>query len=268
MATTTTTLRANALKTTNGFWWADLSSTDDAAAADFYGRVFGWSWDESPIGEGMVHRNAKLDNLMVAGLDPVIPGSGEPSAWTNFVFVDDINASAASITKLGGTIVMEPMDVMGEGWMAVALDPTGAAFGLWQPGAHTGADSVNQPNTYAWVELTTTDIEAAKRFYGELFGWGWDRIDTATGMEYWCATLEGRQFAGVMGKPEGMSDMPNAWVTYFGVADVAASAKDVAAAGGQVLWGPMPTGPGTSFGAVDPQGAFFVAMQLNEWPSE
>jgi uncharacterized protein len=265
MATTVTTPRANARKTTNGFWWADLSSTDDTAAAEFYSRVFGWTWDESPIGEGMVHRDAKLGGHSIAGLDPVMPGSGMPTSWTNFVFVDDIDATVTSAKRLGATVAMEPMDVMGEGHMAVLVDPTGAAFGLWQPGRHTGADAVNQPGTYTWVELATTDTESARRFYGELFGWGWDKADMPD-MEYWMATLDGRPFAGLMPKPEEMAQMPSTWATYFGVADAEASAAEVKAAGGEVLYGPMRMGVGVGFGFLDPQGGYAVTIQLDEWP--
>src|SRR5262245_35416634 len=136
MAATATKPRHNARKTTNGFWWADLSSTDDGAAAAFYSAILGWSFDETPLGEGLVHRNAKLGDAMVAGLDPVMPGSGMPTAWTNFVFVTDIEATLATAEELGANVVMDAMDVMGEGHMAVFTDPTGAAVGLWQPARH------------------------------------------------------------------------------------------------------------------------------------
>jgi len=88
---------------------------------------------------------AKLSEHAIAGIDPVMPDSGTPTAWTNFVFVKDIAATVTSAKQLGATVAMEPMDVMGEGHMAVLLDPTGAAVGLWQPGRHTGTDAVNQP---------------------------------------------------------------------------------------------------------------------------
>ena len=265
MATATTT-RANARKTMNGFWWANLASTDDAAAAEFYGKLFGWQWQEFPIGEGMVHRNATLGGHQIAGVDPVMPSSGMPTAWTNFVYVTDINQTVSNAKSLGATVVMEPMDVMGEGHMAIIVDPTGAALGIWQPGRHTGADAVNQPGTYTWVELATTDVEAAKRFYGELFGWGFERQPGE--FEYWVASNEGQPMGGIMDKPEEMADWPSNWVTYFGVADAEQAAADVKAAGGKVVFGPMKMGPGAGVGVVDPQGGYFVAFQLDEWPAD
>lgn len=268
MSGATATLRANALKTTNGFWWTNLSSTDDATAAAFYAELFGWSYDEMPIGEGMVHRNARIDGHLVAGIDPMMPGSEMPSAWTSFVFVEDIGTSVARARELGATIVMEPMDVMGEGHMAVAMDPAGAAFGFWQPGRHTGADAVNQPGAFSWVELATDDLDGARRFYGELFGWEFERQDAPGGMEYWMATLDGRPFAGLMNKPAEMAQMPSSWAVYFGVADVEASRAVVESRGGTIAFGPTRMGPGIGIGVVDPTGGYSVAFQLDEWPAD
>ena len=266
MAQTVTTPRPNARRTTNGFWWADLSSTDDAAAAEFYSRIFGWSYDEMPIGEEMVHRNARLGDLLVAGIDPVVPGSGQPTAWTNFVFVEDVDAAVARAEELGGTIVTAPVDVMGEGHMAVLSDTTGATFGLWQPGRHTGADAVNQPGTCTWVELATTDLPEARDFYAKLFGWTWTRMEGD--FDYWLAELDDRSFAGAYAKLEQMADMPSHWATYFGVADVDATTEAVESGGGTVLVGPAQMGPGRGVAATDPQGGYFVALQMDEWPAD
>ena len=61
------------------------------------------------------------------------------------------------------------MDV---GRSAVFADPMGAAFSIWQPRAHKGAGLVDEPGTYSWSELVTTDVPAASRFYETVFGWG------------------------------------------------------------------------------------------------
>jgi len=266
MTTKTTLPHANARKTPNEFLWADLSSTDDAAADKFYSRVFGWAWQEMPLGETMVHRDAQLGGHLIAGLDPVMPGSGQPTAWTNFVAVTDIDKTVAAVKHLGGSVAMPPMDVMGAGHMAVLMDPAGAAFGLWQPGTHTGADAVNQPGTSTWFELATDDVAGARKFYSELFGWEWDRIE-GSDMEYWTAKLNGAPaFAGLMAKPAEMGEMPNFWAAYFGVADVDAAAGEIQAAGGTVVAGPMRMGPGKGVCVLDPQGGYFVAYQMDEWP--
>ena len=267
MTLTVATPRKNARKTTNGFWWANLATSDAAAAAEFYTRLFGWSYDELPIDENFMHRNATLGGLQIAGIDSSFDPT-MPTAWTNFVYVDDINATVAKAKELGATIAMEPADVMGEGHMAMLIDPQGAFVGLWKSGRHTGADAVNQPGTYTWAELATSDLGAAREFYSALFGWSWERMESTGDFEYWLAANEGLTMAGAYAKMGPMADMPTNWGAYFGTADIQACAAEVVAAGGKVVVGPEQMGPGTGIGAIDPQGGFFFAIQMDEWPED
>ncbi len=75
--------------------------------------------------------------------------------------------------KLGARIVMGATDIPDTGRMAVLTDPQGASFALFSAAAGSGAGSGGAagPSEFSWHELTTTDVEGAKRFYGELFGW-------------------------------------------------------------------------------------------------
>ncbi|MCW2926064.1 MAG: cfp30B [Thermoleophilia bacterium] len=259
--------RANARKTTNGFWWADLQAHDVKAAVEFYGRTLGWEFREEHDAEGtIVYWTALLGKQTVAGVGEM-PGEavagGMPSAWTNYVTVDDAAATCATATQLGGRVLMGPMEVMDQGTMAIVLDPTGAAFGLWQNGRHTGADAVNQPSTYTWAELYSSDVDQATAFYAALFGW--TAAPMVEGGDYLVLSNDGHQMAGLMPKPAEMGDAPDAWVTYYGVADVMAAKAEVTAAGGTVLWGPTQTGPGTTIGVQDPQGAVVHFIEMEQW---
>ena len=53
------------------------------------------------------------------------------AAWNTYVWVDDVEATAAVVRGAGGTVVAEPFDVMDAGRMAVVADPNGAVFGLY-----------------------------------------------------------------------------------------------------------------------------------------
>ena len=75
------------------------------------------------------------------------------------------------MTAAGGGVLAPPMDVMDLGKMAIFTDTTGAAFGVWQPGTFIGAARVNGAGALCWNELGTRDVEGAKAFYGEVFGW-------------------------------------------------------------------------------------------------
>ena len=76
--------------------------------------------------------------------------------------VEDVDASVARAKELGGQVIVEPMDVMTAGRMAVLMDPEGAVFALWQPGEHIGAGIVNEFNTLTWNELRTRDPESGE----------------------------------------------------------------------------------------------------------
>jgi predicted enzyme related to lactoylglutathione lyase len=273
MAITATKPRTNAQQTLNNVWWADLQAKDLKAALDFYGRVLGWEFQQEHDETGaMVYHTAQIDGVKLAGIGEMqqqARESGMPSMWTDYVSVADADATCAKAVELGGTVLMPAMDVMDQGRMAIIVDPTGAAFGIWQGGRHTGADAVNQPSTLTWVELYSSDVDATKTFYSGLFGWTYAPMEegSATGQEYWLAsTSEGAMFSGLMPKPKEMAQAPDMWVTYFGVADVDAAKAEVQAAGGTVLWGPMQTGPGRSIGITDSQGGMVTLMQMDEWP--
>src|SRR3954468_17291452 len=95
-----------------------------------------------------------LDDKPVAGLGPQMNADAPPS-WSTYISVADADMTAAAVKEDGGDVLMGPMDVLDVGRMAVAIDPTGAVFSIWQPRQHAGAAIVNEPNTFCWSELTT-----------------------------------------------------------------------------------------------------------------
>src|SRR5437016_3654199 len=122
--------------------WVDLQTTDQAAAKEFYGGLFGWTYDDQPMGEGAVYSMAQLGD--------------QPQA------------------------AMQPFDVMDAGRMAFVLDPSGAAVALWQANQHIGAGLANEPGTVTWNELITSDPAAAK-FYEQVLGLTTATMDMGTG---------------------------------------------------------------------------------------
>src|SRR5260370_24177053 len=65
------------------------------------------------------------------------------------------------------------MDVMEEGGMAVAMDPAGAAFALWQGGNTSGLQVANEPGSLVWSEHMSRDFDGSKAFYQAVFGYGY-----------------------------------------------------------------------------------------------
>jgi predicted enzyme related to lactoylglutathione lyase len=248
--------------------WVDLSSPDPAVAEEFYGGLFGWEAHPVPDpGAGgytfftMAGTLGGVEGHELAAVMPATPEDRAP-AWTVFVSVPDVGATAKKVTGAGGTVLQEPMDVMGQGRMAVFADDQGAVIGAWQPLAFHGAGFVNDPGTYCWSELACRDVDKAKAFYGAVFGWQGDThpFGSTTYTEW---TLGGPSLGGMM----RIDDAPPHWTPYFAAEDCAATVERATGLGGTVS---VPTtGIATGRFAVlaDPGGARFGVMQFTETPA-
>ena len=161
--------------------WVDHAAKDVAASNSFYSGLFGWEAEDQ--GEEMGHYTIfRKGGKTVAG-NMTVMMEGQPSAWVSYVSVDDADATADLAKKAGAAVFVEPMDVSDIGRMAVFADPTGAAIGIWQPKTFKGAELANEPGSFAWNELNTRDLPAAKAFYTEVFGWKANDMDMG-GMSY------------------------------------------------------------------------------------
>lgn len=112
--------------------------------------------------------------------------------------------------------------------------------------------------TPCWVDYSAPDLEAAKAFYADLFGWTYSGGDPEYG-GYLTCELNGRAAAGMAPQTDPGSA---GWTTYFAAADAAATAARIDAAGGTVVVPPMQVGPmGTMAIATDPQSNVFGLWQ-------
>ncbi|MER5385861.1 VOC family protein [Streptomyces sp. NPDC002688] len=246
--------------------WLDLGSPDTEAAAAFYGAVFGWRFvSAGPEAGG--YGFFQVDGKTVAALGPLTE-DGASSAWMIHFKADDIQATVSAVTAAGGTVRMEPTDVMGEGWLAQATDPQGAEFALWQPGKTAGLDIASAPNTLIWAELHVPDPVADISFYQSLFGWRSQEMQ-APGMTYRVlSTKDGDQqdasFGGVapIGDGAGGGVEQPRWVPYFHSEDVDATVTAAQSNGGSVL---MPAADIPEVGRIawiaDPFGAAFALLK-------
>jgi hypothetical protein len=238
--------------------WVDLSSPDPAEAAAFYGALFGWDCPEGPAEAGG-YRVCTLKGRNVAGIGPQMsPG---PPSWNTYVNTADADAVAGRAKSAGGQVLAEPFDVMDAGRMAFIADPTGAVIGLWQPGQHRGAGLVNEPGTWGWSELLTTDVDACAAFYTAVFGWGTVRNPPDGPLQYVEWTVDGRSVSGMMPKPAEMpAGIPPSWGVYFGVEDTDAVVARIGELGGTVVRPPADIEPGRFAVVADPGGAAFSIL--------
>ncbi len=246
------------------FSWVDLTTTDVAGAKAFYGGLFGWEGEDIESEGSLIYTMMKLDGYNAAGIGPMQPAMAEqgmPPHWSSYVNHSDVDAIAAKAVEAGGQVMFAPMDVLDSGRMTTIQDPTGAMFGVWQARNHIGAQVVNQANALVWNELQTRDSEAAKAFYGAVFGWAAKADENG----YVTYAVNDRIQAGMLQMDENWPEtVPANWVTYFMVEDVQAAANKAQELGGTLMMPPTPAGEMGTFALIqDPQGGVFTVMQFN-----
>lgn len=247
--------------------WIDLSTTNPAGAQAFYGTLFGWSFDAKPTDQGGEYIMASKGGRSAAGMmqqQPELAEMGMPSMWNTYVTVDDIDSAVAKVEPAGGAVMMQPMQVMDAGRMAVIGDPTGAAVCLWQAENHIGAEVVDEHGTLTWTECQTSDIGIAAKFYNEVFGWDTDEMEMGPEGSYTIFLLGTDGIAGGMNAP--MEGVPPHWSAIFAVDDADACVETARSSGGAIIVEPFDIPFGRQAVIADPQGAVFSVIKLADQP--
>jgi uncharacterized protein len=251
------------------FSWVDLATTDVEGAKRFYTDLLGVDYEAAPGdpdetgGYGFFTKNRK----MVAGIGPVQSDEGH-SAWASYITVEDANATAESTKEAGGTVFFGPADLPNDsGRVAMLRDPEGAFIGIVQQGRHPGAQLVNEPGTWNWNNLLTRELDAAKHFYGKVFGWLATHPEGAPGF-IWSFQVEGQRWpegmAGLMEMGSDMpADVPPYWQVYLVVEDAVEAIEKTKKAGGRLVFGPQQVPSGRFATLFDPQGAAFSIIEAN-----
>ncbi len=245
--------------------WVELDTADGGASANFYSQLFGWSvTDAEPVDETGGYRMFLQDGKTVAGL---MAQEGMHNVWATYISVDDADETAAKVMSAGGKTMMGPMDVMDIGRMAVFADPTGAAFGVWQPKSFKGADLVNEPVSFCWCELMTRDQAAAEQFYPAVFGWTTSEMPGGNGYTLW--NLGDRAVAGLIQMTDEMfpPEVPPNWGVCFAVDDAEATVARATEFGATNLVPPMDIPVGRFAVMQDPQGSVFELIKLTGPPA-
>jgi uncharacterized protein len=265
--------------------WIDTNQPDPAAAAQFYSGLFGWEIEDvMPAGSELSYFIGRIRGGDVAGIGP-IPNEAPPTAtWNTYIWVESVDETAAKVTAAGGTLLMEPGDIMDAGRAAVFSDPEGAVCCIWEPKQHRGAQVVNEAGSLNFNNLNTHDADAAKAFYGAAFGWG--TMPMGGGAEAWTLPGYGEHLEllnpgtlermASMGAPKGFEnvvgtltplpdhdrDVPAHWSVTFATDDADATARKATELGGQVIAGPFDAPWVRMAVLADPQGASFIASQF------
>lgn len=248
------------------FSWAELATTDLAAAQRFYGDLFGWDYEDRPIGDDAVYSMARLGSRYAVGMYEQGDDerrAGVPPHWNSYVTVASADESAERAKELGGSVVAGPFDVFDSGRMVVVADPGGATLGLWEPREHIGAQVVNEVGAISWNDLATHDAAQAKDFYRGLLGWDYDEANEEIAgytIVQHAGASEGRQGGIRQMRPEE-EGIPSYWSVYFPVEDTGDAGEQLSAAGGSVHVPPTEVPAGRFSVVADPQGAVFALFE-------
>jgi uncharacterized protein len=242
--------------------WVDLGTSDPAAAREFYSKVFGWNVEVNPDPQYGGYGRAKVNGQDAAGIGGTM-SPDQPTAWSVYIGTDDIEALAKSVADHGGTVAAPPFDVGDQGRMAVFVDPSGAFISAWQA-AQMGGFTTQGDNAFGWAELNARGVEKALPFYQSVFGWDPQTSGTPE-QPYTEFHLDGKSFAGATEmNPMVPADVPSYWQIYFNVEDVDASHRTALDAGARELLAPMDFPGGRMSVVMDPQGASFGLMTLEQ----
>ncbi|WP_032772720.1 VOC family protein [Streptomyces sp. NRRL F-2202] len=242
--------------------WADAMFVDIEGAKSFYGDVLGWTFGESASEFGD-YTQAFADGRAAAAVVPPMPGADDTSAWCLYFASPDAAATAVKVRDNGGEVLMEPMRIGDFGTMALARDPGGAVFGIWQAGRHEGFETeMGAPGGYCWSEVFTRDPQRVDAFYPAVFPYTVRKFDDES-MDFTMFDVAGRTVLGRMAMGEEFPpEVPSYVNVYFAVPDCDAAVAKATARGGELRYGPVDRPFGRFAAISDPQGAAFAVIDL------
>jgi len=246
------------------FCWIELATTDQAAAKNFYGPLFGWNANDMPMGPSEFYTIWRLEGRDAAAgytLRADQLAQHVPPHWMLYIQVENVDTSTAKVPQLGGKVIMGPFDVMDAGRMSVIQDPTGAYFCLWQPKRNEGIGIHSVHGTLCWGDLATSDPERAQKFYSALLGWQFTKGEKDD--SGYLHIKNGEQFIGGMPPAKHLpSGVPPHWLAYFMVDDVDVTANKAKEMGAKLCFPPTSMeGVGRLSIIADPQGAMFAIFK-------
>ncbi|WP_030678517.1 VOC family protein [Streptomyces rimosus] len=221
--------------------WIELTVPDLDRAMDFYGALFGWTYETEttgaageaadPAAEGAEHGRyavGLVDGQRAAGL---MERPGEAGgAWIMYMATDDCDGTAKRVADAGGRVLWGPVEIRDYGRAALVEDTVGAQFGLWQGRARLGCEVVNEPNSLIRNDLIAPDPAPARDFYAAVFGYTLEpNADLPDADFTFLRRPDGHEIGGIMGDPSAGAA---GWGTLFEVADTDAAVARAVAAGG------------------------------------
>lgn len=265
----TPTMTVDQSNNQGSFIWYELLTGDIAGAKRFYDAVVGWNIQGTsnfPNDYRMIERSDGKSAGGAMQLTEEMKQHGGRPIWLAYIYSDDVDRLASDVERNDGKILMAPFDIPGIGRVAMVADPQGAPFYIMKPippandrNAKSDVFSPDQPQRMSWNELSTSDPETARKFYGDLFGWNdGEFMDMGDNGKYRFLMHDGQRIGAMCGT---MGGQQSKWRFYIRVPSIATAVEAVKVNGGSVTMGPheVPGGDHIIIGN-DPQGAEFALV--------
>jgi predicted enzyme related to lactoylglutathione lyase len=245
--------------------FAELVTPDLAAAKQFYGGLFGWTFSDIQSGKAE-YAAASLDGHVVAGLIHKDFSTGEhrKPAWLSFIAVRDVDATKNLAVQHGAKVLFTPHSFPDRGREAVLADPQGAVFAVLASSSGDPPDVLAEPGEWIWSSLITSDPDAGAAFYQTLFDYEVFDLPADEGAQHLLLATDNYARASANSWPADKTSVHPHWLNYVRVEDADKMAAKAVALGGRILVEPRVDRHGGKVAVIaDPAGA---AFGLLEWP--
>ena len=235
------------------FVWNDLLTDNVAAAKNFYGQLFGWTFEQSGRYTVVKSEGQGIGGMLQVGDNDDITVEAR---WICSLSVADVDKAAALVTDEGGIIHEGPLDMLNRGRGALISDPQGVELLLLY--ATDGDPEDNEPaiGSWLWHELWSYDTEASLVFYQKLAGY--DYVGEKN--DYLILLKDEQWRAGIRNISD--SEFTMRWIPVVRVADTVETAEQAKKLGGKLLVDPRPTPSGGSVALLsDPSGALLIIQR-------
>ena len=235
------------------FVWNDLLTENVAAAKDFYGQLFGWTFEQHDRYTVVKNEGQSIGGMLQVGdKDNVI----DEARWICALSVADVDKAASLVTEEGGIVHEGPLDMLNRGRAALISDPQGAELLLLYATDGDPEDKEPAIGSWLWHELWSYDTEASLAFYQKLAGYDYDGEKD----DYLILLKDEQWRAGIRNISD--SEFTMRWVPVVRVADTEETAEQAKELGGKLLVGPRPTPSGGSVALLsDPSGAPLIIQR-------
>jgi len=243
------------------FVWAELFTSDAAAATKFYTAVFSWT-ASTVVEHGDTYTVFSNDGHPVAGLrQRTVAKAGHPARWIHYASVTDIDAALSVVAKAGGEVRAPARKFPKLGSLAIATDSEGSPFGLLQSSSGDSADNEPANGGWNWCHLFVKNPKAAADFYRQVLGYEVAPDSrTGSGSELLLST-GGVNRGGASVLPDSEEAKPG-WLGVVRVISLDEALARVPSLGGEVMVPPHDAAFGSRFAVIaDPTGGTVGIVQ-------